>query len=115
MTEKIIAVAFSVLRELGAGFIERVYHNAMLLALEEAGLRAVSDPRITVMFRGKPVGWFKPDIIVEDTIMVELKASASIVPEHQAIAINYLKATGIDVGLLLNFGRPKLEIRRLYR
>jgi GxxExxY protein len=115
LTKRIIAVAMSVIRELGAGFIESVYHNAMMVALNEAGLQAVKDPRVTVVFHEQPVGWFKPDIIVEGKVMVELKAASSIAPEHQAIAINYLKATGIEVGLILNFGRPKLEVRRLHR
>ena len=114
LTERIIAVAIEVIRELGAGFIESVYHNAMIRALADAGLHAEREPRITVMFRGEPVGWFKPDLLVEHKVMVELKAVRAIRPEHLAIGINYLKATGMKVGLVINFGQPKLEFRRLH-
>jgi GxxExxY protein len=86
----------------------------MMRALSDAGIQADKEPRITVVFRGEPVGWFKPDILVEHKVMVELKAVTAISPEHQAIGINYLKATGLKVGLVINFGRPKLEFRRLH-
>lgn len=114
ITHAILGAAFEVINELGAGFLESVYHEAMLVALRQKGLKVVSEFALAVMFRGQNVGQFYADLFVEDKIIVELKAVKALAPEHQAQVINYLKATGIDVGLLINFGRPKLEYRRLY-
>ncbi|MBV5341268.1 MAG: GxxExxY protein [Deltaproteobacteria bacterium] len=112
LTEKILKACFDVSNELGCGFLESVYQRALLIALSEAGLKAVSQTPLTVMFRGQSVGDFFPDIIVEDTILLELKAVKALAPEHLAQVMNYLKATGIEVGFLINFGTPKLEYRR---
>ena len=101
--------------ELGAGFLESVYQNALLLALRQKGLKVEAQKPIEVLFRGENVGHFFADLLVEDKVIVELKAVKAILPEHKAQVINYLKATGIEVGLLVNFGMPKLEYHRLHR
>ncbi len=106
---------FDVSRELGAGFLESVYEKALLVALKQKGLNAVSQVPLQVKFRGAVVGEFYADILVEGKVVVELKAVKSILPEHKAQVINYLKATGIEVGLLINFGNPKLEYYRLHK
>ena len=113
-TKSVIGCAFDVINELGAGFLESVYEKALLLALREKGLSAISQYPIKVMFRGECVGDFYADIFVEEKLIVELKAVKTIAPEHQAQIINYLNATGIEVGLL-NFGNPKLEYKRFTR
>jgi GxxExxY protein len=115
ITQAIIGCAFEVSNELGAGFLESVYERSLILALRQKGLSAVSQHPIRVMFRGEAVGDFYADILVEGKVIVELKAVKEIAPEHQAQIINYLNATGIEVGLLINFGNPKLEYRRFTR
>jgi GxxExxY protein len=111
----VIGCAFEVINELGVGFLESVYEKALRLALWQKGLSAVSQHPVKVMFRGECVGDFCADIFVEEKVIVELKAVKAIAPEHQAQIINYLNATGIEVGLLINFGNPKLEYKRLTR
>ncbi len=115
LTQSIIGCAFEVINELGSGFLESVYENAMVLALSEAGLPVQSQVPIPVTFRGQRVGDFYADLLVDGKVIVELKAARAIVPEHQAQIINYLNATGIEVGLLINFGNPKLELKRFTR
>jgi GxxExxY protein len=112
LTERILKACFDVSNELGCGFLESVYQKALLIALVEDGLKAQSQIPLKVMFRGQIVGEFYPDIVVEDTVLLELKAVKALVPEHLAQVMNYLKATGIQVGFLINFGTPKLEYRR---
>ena len=114
LTGKILEASFEVMRELGAGFLEGVYQNALLLALREKRVKAESRVPLFVRFRGEVVGEYYADLFVEGKVIVELKAVKMLMPEHQAQLINYLKATGIEVGLLINFGRPKLEYRRLH-
>ena len=113
LTEKILGACFEVIRELGAGFLESVYEKALLVALREKGLKAISQAPISVFFRNRIVGEFFADILVEDTILIELKAAKALAPENLAQVINYLKATGLETGLLVNFGNQKLEYRRL--
>lgn len=115
ITKAVIGCAFEVINELGAGFLESVYEKALLLALRQKGLAAASQHPAKVMFRGECVGDFYADIWVEEKVIVELKAVKAIAPEHQAQVINYLNATGIEVGLLINFGNPKLEFKRFTR
>lgn len=115
LTQTVIACAFEVINELGSGFLESVYEKALVLALQQKGLAVARQHSITVMFRGQAVGEFFADIFVEGKVIVELKAVKAIAPEHQAQIINYLKATGIEVGLLINFGNPKLEYKRFTR
>lgn len=115
ITGKIIGCAFEVINELGSGFLESVYERAMLLALSQSGVTASSQQQVKVMFRGECVGDFYADILVEGSVIIELKAVAAILPEHKAQIINYLNATGIEVGLLLNFGGSRLQFLRFTR
>jgi GxxExxY protein len=115
ITQAVIGCAFEVIHELGAGFLESVYERALLVALRQKGLSAMAQHPIKVMFRNECVGDFYADLLVEEKVIVELKAVKAIAPEHQAQVINYLNATGIQVGLLINFGNPKLEYKRFAR
>lgn len=115
ITRAVIGCAFEVINELGAGFLESVYEKALLLAIRQKGLSALSQHPVRVMFRGECVGEFYADIFVDGKVILELKAVKAIAPEHQAQVINYLNATGIEVGLLFNFGNPKLEYKRFTR
>ena len=115
ITERIIGCSFEVMNELGAGFLESVYEKALLLALRQVGLSVISQHPVKVLFRGQCVGDFYADLFVEEKVIVELKAVKAIAPEHQAQIINYLNATGIEVGLLINFGNPKLDFKRFTR
>ncbi len=114
LTREILGACFEVINELGAGFVESVYENALLIALREKGLHAEKQRALMVEFRGQVVGEFFADVLVEDKVIVELKAVKALLPEHQAQIINYLKATEKDVGLLVNFGSSKLEYKRMY-
>jgi GxxExxY protein len=115
LTKTINRCAFEVIKELGAGFLESVYHNALRLALEQRGLSVTSQHPIAVHFRGQCVGTFYADLFVADAVIVEIKAVKALATEHQAQVINDLKATCFEVGLLLNFGNSKLEFKRLTR
>jgi GxxExxY protein len=115
ITSAVIGCSIEVINELGAGFLESVYEKAMVVALRQKGVSASAQHPVHVMFRGHWVGEFYADILVEGKVVVELKAVKAILPEHKAQLINYLKATGIEVGLLINFGNPKLQYRRCTR
>jgi GxxExxY protein len=115
LTDKALGACFEVARELGAGFLETVYEKALLVALRQKGIQAQAQTPLLVKFRGVTVGEFFADILVENKLIMELKAVSALRPEHQAQVINYLKATGIEVGLLVNFGNPKLEYKRLHK
>ena len=114
LTQRIIGICFQVADELGHGFLETVYHSALLIALRQDGLEVASKQPIKVNFRGRIVGDFEPDIVVNKIVLVEVKPVRALAPEHQAQVINYLRATRMEVGLLINFGRPRIEIRRLH-
>lgn len=114
LTEKIIGVFYDVYNEPGHGFLESVYENAMVIELRGKGLRVEQQYQIPVWFRGNKVGSFCADLIVDGKIIIELKAVRSIDPSHEAQLLNYLRATEIEVGLLLNFGvKPEMK-RRIY-
>jgi GxxExxY protein len=113
ITERVIGVFFAVYNELGAGFVESVYQNAMALALRESGLKVEQEYPLTVSFRGETVGEFRVDLLVEETVVLELKAVAQLTPTHEVQLVNYLKATGAPVGLILNFGRNAQFKRRV--
>lgn len=115
ITQAILGCAFEVCNELGAGFLESVYEKALFLALREKGLAVMAQHPISVFFREQCVGEFFADLFVEEKVIIELKATKAIAPEHQAQLINYLNATKIEVGLLINFGNPKLEYKRFTR
>ena len=112
LTQKIIGVFYDVYNELGIGFLESVYQKSLALALESTGLTVCSRVDIPVWFRGHQVGHFEGDLLVERCVLLELKAARALDSSHQAQLLNYLRATGIEVGLLLNFG-PKPEFKRL--
>ena len=104
ITDKILRVFYDVYNELGHGFLESVYHRSLVLALESAGLKVCSRVTIPVWFRGHQVGHFEADVLVENCVLLELKAARSLDSSHRAQLMNYLRATEIEVGLLLNFG-----------
>lgn len=112
ITEKIIGVFFDVYNELGFGFLESVYHRALRVALAGAGLKAESKVKLPVFFRGQLVGDFEADIVVGRAVILELKAAEALAHPHESQLLNYLKASEIEVGLLLNFG-PKPRFKRL--
>ena len=112
LTFKIRGCVYEVFRVLGAGFLEQVYELALMQELEIQGLRAESRRALEVTCKGKPVGLYVADIPVEDRVVLELKAAQSLTKAHEAQLLNYLKASGKRVGLLVNFSHPKAEIRR---
>ena len=112
VTKKVIGVFYEVYNELGHGFLESVYEQAIAIALAQAGLSVSTQVPIAVYFRGRSVGNFKVDMLVDNAVLVELKAAKSLDSAHEAQLLNYLRGTSIEVGLLLNFG-PKPEFKRL--
>ena len=115
LTAKALEACFEVTKELGAGYVESVYEKALLIALPQKGLSVKAQFPLSVKFRGQTVGEFYADVLLEDKIIIELKAVRALIPEHQAQLIKYLNATGMEVGLLVNFGNPRLEYKRLHR
>jgi GxxExxY protein len=115
LTAKIIGCAMAVHRALGPGFLESVYQNALAHALRKAGLKVECEKAITVTFDGIVVGDFSADMLVEETVLIENKAVQSLVTAHEVQLVNYLTATGVEIGLLLNFGATRLEFKRKYR
>ncbi len=115
LTGAIIKARFEVSNELGAGFLESVYEKALMVALAQMNITVAAQVGLKVKFRNVVVGDFYADLIVEDKVLVELKAISKVLPQHKAQVINYLNATGIDTGLLLNFGNPRVEYFRLYK
>jgi GxxExxY protein len=113
LTRVILEACFEVSNELGAGFLESVYQNALIIALKQKGLNVQAQAPLSITFRGQQVGQFFADVLVEDRVIIELKSVSALTGEHQAQVINYLKGTGKEVGLLVNFGRPTLEYKRL--
>ena len=113
ITKEIIGAAFEVHRVLGYGFLEKVYQRAMQVELVKRGLRAQLEHEITVRYKGVIVGDYKADIFVEDAVMVELKTTKTYNSEDEPQLLNELKATGTKVGLLTNFGRKKVEFKRM--
>lgn len=111
ITERIIKAVYSVFASLGSGFLEKVYENALMLEIAQEGLLAQQQVPLSVRYRNQIVGEFFADILVNSTVIVELKAVEALHPIHEVQLVNYLKATDLEVGLLINFG-PKIEIRR---
>lgn len=111
ITEKIIQAFYNVYNELGFGFLEKVYENALCIELQSMGICCEKQKQIKVFYYNKIVGEYFADIIVEGVVIVELKAAKSLCEEHELQLVNYLKATEKEVGLLLNFGR-KPEFKR---
>lgn len=115
LTEKIIGCAYRVYNRMGYGFLESVYEKCLLIELRKVGLSAVFQKPITVFYDNEVVGEFVADIIVEDTIILELKSVRRIIQAHEVQMVNYLVATGKPVGLVINFGERKVEIKRKVR
>ncbi|MCL1475431.1 GxxExxY protein [Argonema antarcticum] len=113
ITEKIIGCAFTVSNTLGCGFLEKVYENALVHELRKAGLRVHPQYPIKVYYDGIVVGEFAADLLVEQLVLVELKAIRTMTEKDRAQCLNYIKATNLPLCLLINFGNPKVEIKRI--
>jgi GxxExxY protein len=114
LTEKVIGIFFDVYNELGAGFLESVYENALYIAMTEAGLGVARQVPLDVRFHSSVVGQFRVDLLVAERLIVEVKAVSALSAAHEVQLVNYLKATGCKVGLLVNFGaRPQFK-RRIF-
>lgn len=112
LTEKVIGAAMEVHKQLGSGFLEKIYETALNMELIERGIMAEAQAQIPVHYKGKLVGVYLADLLVDGALIIEIKAMRNLAPEHEAQIIHYLKATGKKVGLLLNFGRSRLQFRR---
>lgn len=113
LTKKIIKAFYNVYNELGYGFLEKVYEKAMILELRELGLNCNRQQAIEVKYKNQNIGDYYADIIVNDVVIIELKAVKNIIEEHEVQLVHYLKATDIEVGLLLNFGPEPQIVRRV--
>ncbi len=113
VTEVIIGAAMKVSNTLGVGFLEKVYENALALEIRTAGLKVEQQKPISVTYEGVVVGRYAADLVIEVVVLVELKASKAIDDIHQAQLLNYLKATKLKIGLILNFGTSRLGIKRM--
>jgi len=111
LTEKIIRIFYRVYNTLGYGFLEKIYENAIMIEFRREDIPAVAQSSIKVLYKNELVGEYYADILVDDKVIVEIKATKTLALEHEAQLLNYLKATDIEVGLLLNFG-PKPQIKR---
>lgn len=115
LTHAVIGAAMAVYNRLGPGFLEEVYQNALLLELAKQGLPVEKEVPLDVHYDGVCIGHYQADVIVERRLILELKAVSALHPRHEAQLVNYLAATGIDDGLLLNFGAPSLQFKHKYR
>ena len=114
LTDSILCCFYSVYNTLGYGFLEKVYQRALCLELESRGISAVAEAPITVLYRDQVVGEYFCDVLVENKVILEIKATDGLIPRHEAQLLNYLKATPIEVGLLLNFGPDPQVKRKVY-
>ena len=115
LTEQIIRCAFAIYNKMGFGYLESVYERCMAIELQKAGLKAVFQQEIPVFYDGQSVGVFVADLLVEDCVLVELKSVRLLADIHEVQLVHYLKSTGIEIGLLINFGPSKVDIRRKIR
>jgi len=115
LTARVIGLAIDIHKELGSGFIESIYHRALEIELAEAGLPFVSEAPLAVKYKGHVLGTFAADLIIENRLLVELKALEALPLISEVQVVNYLKATKIEVGLILNFGTAPLQIKRKFR
>lgn len=113
ITSCILKCSFEIINDLGTGFLESVYKNSLYHALQQQGLTISIETQYDVFYKGKKVGLYYADLVVEQSVIVELKCCRNLLSEHQAQLINYLKASNLPVGLLINFGCKKLEYRRV--
>lgn len=114
ITGKVIMAYYEVYNTLGHGFLEKVYEKALLMELRELGLKCVAQQKVNVIYKGENIGDYFADIIVNDCVIVELKAAEKLIEEHEAQLLNYLRATNIEVGLLLNFGKKAQFKRKVF-
>ncbi len=114
-TEQIIGCAYQVYNRMGSGFLEKVYENCLAIELQQAGFRVSQQVPIPVFYQGVQVGDFFADLLVDGHLILELKAVEHVLPLHETQLVNYLTATGLDVGLLINFGYDKVHVKRKYR
>lgn len=112
-TETVIGSAFAVSNELGHGFLEAVYRNAMTVELTRQGVAVEKEKPFLIDYKGVQVGYYVADLVVADCVIVELKAVQSLIPAHSAQLLNYLKAARLGIGLLFNFGAPRVEMKRI--
>lgn len=112
LTDLVIGTFYEVYNELGFGFLESVYRKALRLALLEKGVNVEEEVEVSVLFRGHNVGNFKADLLANRVVLIELKTAENLAPAHESQVLNYLRATSLELGLLLNFG-PKPQVRRL--
>src|SRR5213592_2339795 len=112
---RVIGAAMTVHSTLGPGFLESVYQNALIWELRKAGLKSEAERPISVHYDGQLVGSFTADMLVNDSLIVELKAIQALAKAHEVQLVNYLAATGVDEGLLLNFGTERLEFKKKFR
>ena len=113
LTRQVLSAAFEVSNTLGAGFLEKVYERALQKELTLRGLHVLAQPALLVHYKGDPVGEYYPDLLVEDALLIELKSVDRLAPEHTAQCLNYLRASGKKVCLLINFRNPRLDWKRL--
>jgi GxxExxY protein len=113
ITEKIIGCSYTVSNTLGCGFLEKVYENALAHELRKAGFKVLQQHEIKVYYDGIEVGKYIADLFVENAVIVEVKAITNLDASQKAQILNYLKATGMKIGLLINFGKPRIEIKRV--
>jgi GxxExxY protein len=114
LSEKIIAAAFAVHKELGYGFVEKVYKNALAIELQENGIKCALEVPLRVLYHERTVGDYLADMIIDDKIIVEVKAISDLAAIHEVQLVNYLKATGLQIGLLINFGESVKVKRRIF-
>jgi GxxExxY protein len=112
ITERIIGCAYKVMNQLGCGFLEKVYENALAHEIRKLGMKVEQQKKIKVYYDKFEVGNYEPDLLVEELVIIELKTVKSLEDVHKAQCLNYLKATGYKTCLLLNFGNPKVEVKR---
>ena len=112
LTEKIIGASFKVHNALGCGFLEKVYENALAVELNHLGIAFQQQPALKVKYEGVIVGDYQADMVIDDRVILELQAVSTLDSVHEAQLLNYLKATGLQVGLLINFAKPKLQFKR---
>ena len=113
LTETVLAAAFEVSNTLGCGFLEKVYERALLHELRLRGLKSTPQASFPVIYKNHQVGEYFADILVEEALVLELKCAASLAPEHTAQCLNYLRASGKSLALLINFQKPKVEWKRI--
>jgi GxxExxY protein len=114
LTYKVIGCAYKVHNTLGPGFLEKVYENALIIELRKLGIYARQQVKLPVLYEGQQVGLYFPDLWIEEKLIIEIKAIRTLAPEHEMKLIHYLAATGIDNGLLINFG-DTVQIKRKFR